>query len=66
MTETPPVSFQCFTAFWGGLSGNATEFGRTQKLQRGTRKDLWPKYSPKCPVARHFVCSNRKQVACHS
>jgi len=28
-------------------------------LQWGIRKDLWPKYFPKCPVARHFVCHRR-------
>ena len=27
------------------------------RLQWGIRKDLWPKYFPGCPVARHFVCS---------
>ena len=32
---------------------------RQTELQRGIRKDLWPKYFPKCPVARHFVCYRR-------
>src|ERR1700690_1530610 len=36
------------------------------ELQRGTRKDLWPKYFPECPVARHFVCPEEKQFGCHS
>lgn len=34
-------------------------------LQRGIRKDLWPKYSPECPVARHFVCTKEMHVGCH-
>jgi hypothetical protein len=39
---------------------------KTLELQRGTRKDLWPKYFPECPVARHFVCPKEKQFNCQS
>jgi hypothetical protein len=37
----------------------------TGQMQWGIRKDLWPKYFPKCPVARHFVCLQEKHVGCH-
>ena len=39
--------------------------GEIWRMQRGTWKDLWPKYFPKCPVARHFVYHQEKHVACH-
>ena len=43
----------------GGSSGEGCETGRsapeTGENARGIWKDLWPKYFPKCPVARHFV-----------
>jgi len=38
----------------GKLSGAPLVDKRS--MQWGIRKDLWPKYFPKCPVARHFVC----------
>ena len=65
-----PRPFPCQSSL-GGLSGGRA--GKTERsalrrqteLQRGIREDLWPKYFPKCPVARHFVCPQEKHVACH-
>jgi hypothetical protein len=34
-------------------------------MQWGIQKDLWPKYFPECPVARHFVYREQKQFNCH-
>jgi hypothetical protein len=50
-----------------GRPGNEAECGSatTEKLQRGIRKDLWPKYFPKCPVARHFVYHHEEHVGGH-
>jgi hypothetical protein len=52
--------------FGGGPPGKRAEcilagqtVSSTEGMQRGIRKDLWPKYFPKCPVARHFVCPRR-------
>jgi hypothetical protein len=35
-------------------------------MQWGMGKDLWPKYFPSCPVARHFVCLKEKHLVGHS
>ncbi len=35
-------------------------------LQRGIRKDLWPKLFSKRPVARHFVLPREEHVGCQS
>src|ERR1700730_17546682 len=52
--------------FWGkGRETERSVLWRQTELQRGIRKDLWPKYFPKCPVARHFVCPREKHVGCH-
>jgi hypothetical protein len=33
-------------------------------MQKGIRKNLWPKFFPNTPVLRHFVCpSNSNGVA---
>ena len=66
--STPPVSL--LILIWEGLLGEGRETERSvlrrqTELQRGIRKDLWPKYFPKCPVARHFVCPKEEHVGCH-
>jgi hypothetical protein len=35
-------------------------------MQWGMGKDLWPKYFPSCPVARHFVCFKEVHLVGHS
>jgi hypothetical protein len=66
--STPPVSL--LILIWEDFLGEGRETERSvlrrqTELQRGIRKDLWPKYFPKCPVARHFVCPKEKHVGYH-
>ena len=66
--STPPVSL--LILIWEDFLGEGRETERSAlrrqtELQRGIRKDLWPKYFPKCPVARHFVCPQEKHVGYH-
>jgi hypothetical protein len=41
----------------GGPQRNRAEVPQsiTEQMQRGIQEYLWPKFFPKCPVARHFV-----------
>ena len=50
---------------WGGEGWETERSARLATdggIARGIRKDLWPKYFPKCPVARHFVCVRRSML----
>src|ERR1019366_2318436 len=61
-----PANAQYLGRTLGGGPGKlgGVRLGRpTEERQRGTRKDLWPKYFPRCPVARHFVCP-KKSMSC--
>jgi hypothetical protein len=53
----------------GRIGGGKKDRGRLTLLlfyARGAQENLWPKSSLERPVARHFVCSMYKHMACHS
>src|SRR3981081_834081 len=62
-------SFPCKPLSWEGFGGEGWETARRARLAtdggiaRGIRKDLWPKYFPKCPVARHSACVRRSMLS---